>query len=161
LPNASLPQNEGGHAVYKLSLEDLAQYHKHFVVDYGVRIVGGCCGTTPEYLKAVVDAVSGVEPARREVKPAAAASSAYTSVPLDLEPKPLIVAEEMNTTTRVEHFRNLVRNQKYDDILTLAKKLVNEGSHMLDLCCAIVTIPATAEQLSLSAPTVAKALQHR
>jgi 5-methyltetrahydrofolate--homocysteine methyltransferase len=161
LPNASLPQNEGGHAVYKLSLEDLAQYHKHFVVDYGVRIVGGCCGTTPEHLKAVVDAVSGVEPARREVKPAAAASSAYTSVPLDLEPKPLIVAEEMNTTTRVEHFRNLVRNQKYDDILTLAKKLVNEGSHMLDLCCAIVTIPATAEQLSLSAPTVAKALQHR
>jgi 5-methyltetrahydrofolate--homocysteine methyltransferase len=67
-----------------------------------------------------------------------AASSAYTSVPLDLEPKPLIVAEEMNTTTRVEHFRNLVRGKKYDDILALAKKLVNDGSHMLDLCCAIV-----------------------
>jgi 5-methyltetrahydrofolate--homocysteine methyltransferase len=89
-------------------------------------------------LKAVVDAVGGVEPANREVKPVAAASSAYTSVPLDLDPKPLIVAEEMNTTTRVEHFRNLVRGQKYDDILTLAKKLVNDGSHMLDLCCAIV-----------------------
>ena len=59
-------------------------------------------------------------------------------VPLDLDPKPLIVAEEMNTTTRVEHFRNLVRGKKYDDILALAKKLVNEGSHMLDLCCAIV-----------------------
>ena len=85
-----------------------------------------------------VDAVAGVEPAKREVKPTAAASSAYTSVPLDLEPKPLVVAEEMNTTTRVEHFRNLVRGKKYDDILALAKKLVNEGSHMLDLCCAIV-----------------------
>src|SRR5262252_94739 len=59
-------------------------------------------------------------------------------VPLDLDPKPLIVAEEMNTTTRVEAFRNMVRGGKYDDILTLAKKLVNEGSHMLDLCCAIV-----------------------
>jgi len=89
-------------------------------------------------LKAVVDAVSGVEPAKREVKRVGAASSAYTSVPLDLEPKPLIVAEEMNTTTRVEHFRNLVRGKKYDDILALAKKLVNDGSHMLDLCCAIV-----------------------
>src|SRR5450631_3752301 len=138
LPNAGLPQNEGGYAVYKLTPAELAQYHKHFVQDYGVRVVGGCCGTTPEHLKAVVDAVSGIEPAKRDVKPIAAASSAYTSVPLDLEPKPLIVAEEMNTTTRVEHFKNLVRGKKYDDILALAKKLVNEGSHMLDLCCAIV-----------------------
>jgi 5-methyltetrahydrofolate--homocysteine methyltransferase len=138
LPNAGLPQNEGGRAVYKLKPEELASYHKHFVQDYGVRIVGGCCGTTPEHLKAVVNVVSGVEPAKREVKPVAAASSAYTSVPLDLDPKPLIVAEEMNTTTRVEHFRNLVRAQKYDDILALSKKLVNDGSHMLDLCCAIV-----------------------
>jgi 5-methyltetrahydrofolate--homocysteine methyltransferase len=138
LPNAGLPHNEGGHAVYKLTPEELAQYHKHFVQDYGVRIVGGCCGTTPEHLKAVVDAVSGVEPAKREMKPTAAASSAYTSVPFDLDPKPLVVAEEMNTTTRVEHFRNLVQGKKYDDILALAKKLVNEGSHMLDLCCAIV-----------------------
>src|SRR5579871_5948929 len=138
LPNAGLPQNVGGHAVYKLSPQELADYHKHFVQDYGVRIVGGCCGTTPEHLKAVVDAVSGVEPARREVKRVGAASSAYTSVPLDLEPKPLIVAEEMNTTTRVEHFRKLVQGKKYDEILALAKKLVNDGSHMLDLCCAIV-----------------------
>jgi 5-methyltetrahydrofolate--homocysteine methyltransferase len=138
LPNAGLPVNEGGHAVFKLTPQQLADYHKHFVQDYGVRIVGGCCGTTPEHLKAVVQAVSGVEPAKREVKPIAAASSAYTMVPLDLDPKPLIVAEEMNTTTRVEHFRNLVRGKKYDDILGLAKKLVNDGSHMLDLCCAIV-----------------------
>src|SRR5579863_5843839 len=138
LPNAGLPQNVGGHAVYKLSPQELADYHKHFVQDYGVRIVGGCCGTTPEHLKAVVDAVSGVEPARRDVKRTGSASSAYTTVPLDLEPKPLIVAEEMNTTTRVEHFRKLVQGKKYDDILALAKKLVNDGSHMLDLCCAIV-----------------------
>src|SRR5882724_1209688 len=138
LPNAGLPQNEGGHAVYKLSPAELAQYHKRFVTEYGVSIVGGCCGTTPEHLKSVVDAVSNLVPVRHDVKPTAAASSAYTSVPLDLDPKPLVVAEEMNTTTRVEHFRNLVRGKKYDDILAMAKKLVNEGSHMLDLCCAIV-----------------------
>src|SRR5438067_3536171 len=59
-------------------------------------------------------------------------------VPLDLDPKPLIVAEEMNTTTQRAQFRDLVRAQKYDDILALAKKLGSEGSHMLDLCCAIV-----------------------
>jgi len=138
LPNAGLPQNVGGRAVYLLKPEELAEYHKRFITEYGVRVVGGCCGTTPEHLKAVVDACANLEPARRDVKPNAAASSAYTSVPLDLDPKPLIVAEEMNTTTRVEHFRNLVRAGKYDDILTLAKRLVNEGSHMLDLCCAVV-----------------------
>ena len=138
LPNAGLPQNEGGHAVYKLTPQELAEYHKHFVHDYGVRVVGGCCGTTPEHLRAVVESVSGMEPAKREVTRVGTASSAYTSVPLDLEPKPLIVAEEMNTTTRVEHFRNLVRGRKYDEILALAKKLVSDGSHMLDLCCAIV-----------------------
>src|SRR5437016_9919720 len=76
LPNAGLPQNVGGHAVYKLSPEELAEYHKHFVQDYGVRIVGGCCGTTPEQLKAGVEAVSAVEPAKRNVKRAGAASSA-------------------------------------------------------------------------------------
>jgi len=48
-PNAGLPQNVGGHAVYKLAPKDLADFHKHFVKDYGVRIVGGCCGTTPEH----------------------------------------------------------------------------------------------------------------
>src|SRR4051812_25787425 len=138
LPNAGLPQNVGGKAVYGLSPAELAEFHTRFVGEYGVRIVGGCCGTTPEHLKAVVDAVSGVEPAKREPTITAAASSAYSMVPLDLDPKPLVVAEEMNTTTRVEGFRNLVRAKKYDDILALAKKLAAEGSHMLDLCCAIV-----------------------
>ncbi len=61
-PNAGLPQNVGGRAVYQLTPQELAEYHRHFVADYGVRIVGGCCGTTPEHLKAVVDAVRELEP---------------------------------------------------------------------------------------------------
>src|SRR5262245_27795892 len=138
LPNAGLPQNIGGKAHYKLSPEELAEYHKKFITEYGVRIVGGCCGTTPVHIKLLAETCANLQPARREISVTAAASSAYSMVPLDLEPKPLIVAEEMNTTTRVEAFRNMVRGGKYDDILTLAKKLVNEGSHMLDLCCAIV-----------------------
>jgi 5-methyltetrahydrofolate--homocysteine methyltransferase len=138
LPNAGLPQNVSGHAVYLLKPEEMGSYLKHFVEDYGVRIVGGCCGTTPEHLKAVVDAVSGITPAERKVLATSAASSAYTTVPLDLDPKPLIVAEEMNTTTRMDSFRNMVRASDYDGILTLAKKLVSDGSHMLDLCCAVV-----------------------
>jgi len=64
LPNAGLPENVGGHAVYKLTPDELAGYHARFISEYGVRIVGGCCGTTPEHLKAVVDRVANLEPVR-------------------------------------------------------------------------------------------------
>ena len=138
LPNAGLPENVGGNTVYRLGARELADYHKHFIVDYGVRIVGGCCGTTPEHIKAVVETCANLEPAKRDVKPVGAASSAFTMVPLDLDPKPLVVAEEMNTTTRKAEFRDLVRSGNYEEILSLAKRLVAEGSHMLDVCCAIV-----------------------
>jgi 5-methyltetrahydrofolate--homocysteine methyltransferase len=138
LPNAGLPQNEGGHAVYKLSPEEFGQHHKRFVLDYGVRVIGGCCGTSPEHIKAAVDACANLTPKPRNVKPTAAAASTYSSVPLDLDPKPLVVAEEMNTTTRKAEFRDLVRGGKFDDVLVLAKRLVNEGSHVLDLCTAVV-----------------------
>jgi len=138
LPNAGLPQNVGGHAVYKLTPEELAEYHHRFITEYGVRIVGGCCGTTPEHLKAVAERCAQLAPAARNVKPIAAAAGAYSSVPLDLDPKPLVVAEEMNTTTRMAKFRELVRNGNYDEILVMAKRLVAEGSHVLDLCTAIV-----------------------
>ena len=138
LPNAGLPQNVGGHAHYGLTPEELADWHKKFISEYGVRIVGGCCGTGPDHIRKVSEVCANLEPGKRELSVTPAAASAYSSVPLDLDPKPLIVAEEMNTTTRVEHFRNMVRGGKYDDILALAKKLVGEGSHMLDVCCAIV-----------------------
>jgi 5-methyltetrahydrofolate--homocysteine methyltransferase len=138
LPNAGLPQNEGGHAVYKLTPAELATFHRRFVSEYGARVVGGCCGTTPEHLRAVVEALKGVVPAQRAVNPQSVAASAFSSVPLEADAQPIVIAEEMNTTTRLEHFRNMVRAGDYDGILTLAKRLVAEGSQMLDLCCAIV-----------------------
>jgi 5-methyltetrahydrofolate--homocysteine methyltransferase len=124
--------------VYGLSPQELADYHARFITEYGVRIVGGCCGTTWRHIQAVADRCAHLQPADREVTVTPAASSAFSMVPLDLDPKPLIVAEELNTTTRLAHFRDLVRAGNYDDILALAKRLVNEGSHMLDLCTAIV-----------------------
>jgi 5-methyltetrahydrofolate--homocysteine methyltransferase len=138
LPNAGLPQNEGGHAVYKLTPAELATFHRRFVSEYGVQVVGGCCGTTPEHLKAVVEAVTNVTPAQRNAGPQSVAASAFSAVPLEVDGQPVVIAEEMNTTTRLEHFRNMVRAGDYDGILALAKRLVSEGSQMLDLCCAIV-----------------------
>jgi 5-methyltetrahydrofolate--homocysteine methyltransferase len=137
-PNAGLPQNEGGHAVYKLTPSELAAYHLRFVTEYGVQVVGGCCGTTPEHLRAVAEAVSHATPAPRNVVQQSVAASAFSAVPLEADAQPIVIAEEMNTTTRLEHFRNMVRAGDYDGILTLAKRLVSEGSQMLDLCCAIV-----------------------
>ena len=137
-PNAGLPQNEGGRAVYKLKPAELAAFHRRFISEYGVQLVGGCCGTTPEHLRAVAEAVSGLTPAVRELKPQSVAASAFSAQPLEADAQPIIIAEEMNTTTRLEHFRNMVRAQDYDGILALAKRLAGEGSQMLDLCCAIV-----------------------
>jgi 5-methyltetrahydrofolate--homocysteine methyltransferase len=138
LPNAGLPQNVGGHAVYALTPEELARYHKQFVSEYGVRIVGGCCGTTPEHLRAVVDAVTGLTPAETHPARQSVAASAFSALTLETDGQPVIVAEEMNTTTRSAVFRDMVRGGDYDGILALAKKLSAEGSQMLDLCCAIV-----------------------
>jgi 5-methyltetrahydrofolate--homocysteine methyltransferase len=137
-PNAGLPQNEGGHAVYKLTPSELASHLRRFVAEYGVQVVGGCCGTTPEHLRAVVEALKGVTPATRSVKPQSVAASAFSVVPLEADAQPIIIAEEMNTTTRRDVFRNMVRDGDYDGVLTLAKRLVEEGSQLLDLCCAIV-----------------------
>ncbi len=138
LPNAGLPQNEGGVAVYKLTPEELAAYHRRFVIEYGVQVVGGCCGTTPAHLRAVVEAVKDAKPARRDVKPQGVVASAFSAMPLEVDGQPVIVAEEMNTTTRVAHFRDMVRGGDYDGILAMAKRLASEGSQLLDLCCAIV-----------------------
>ena len=149
LPNAGLPQNVGGHAHYTLTPQELAQAHKQFVEEYGVRVVGGCCGTTPEHLRAVVEMLRNVQPAVTNAKPQSVAASAYSAVPLEVDGQPVIVAEEMNTTTRVEHFRDMVRGGDYDGILALAKRLSTEGSQMLDLCCAIVGEDESAYMCSI------------
>ncbi|HUS19999.1 MAG TPA: methionine synthase [Terriglobales bacterium] len=138
LPNAGLPQNEGGRAAYKLTPQELAEYQHRFVAEYGVNVVGGCCGTTPKHIEALAAAVKDLKPLPREGKPVGAAASAYTSIPLEIDGQPVVVAEEMNTTTQKKEFRELVQQKNYDEILALSKKLVNEGSHMLDLCTAIV-----------------------
>ena len=138
LPNAGLPHNEGGRAVYKLPPAELASWLRRFVTEYGVQIVGGCCGTTPEHLRAVAETVHGLTPAPRSVIQQSVAASAFSAVPLEADAQPIIIAEEMNTTTRLETFRSMVRAGDYDGILALAKRLAAEGSQLLDLCCAIV-----------------------
>src|SRR5256885_2898288 len=77
IPNAGIPENVGGHAVFKETPESLSKDLAHFARDLGVNIVGGCCGTTPAHLKAVVAAVSNFTPVRRDIPRTAASSSIF------------------------------------------------------------------------------------
>ncbi len=101
LPNAGMPENEDGHAVYKLSPDALADALAEFVSEYGVELVGGCCGTTPEHMRKVVERIRALGPPRRaRGRPAAELSSAMKAVPLAMEPRPLIVGERLNARAR-------------------------------------------------------------
>jgi len=137
LPNAGLPENVGGRAVYKLTPDQLASHLKDFVARYGANIVGGCCGTTPAHLKAVAEAVRSLAPlSRRPVCPPAA-SSLYIQVPFAQEPKPLIIGERTNANGS-KKFRDLLAKEDYEALTEIGKEEVNESAHMLDLCTAYV-----------------------
>jgi 5-methyltetrahydrofolate--homocysteine methyltransferase len=137
LPNAGLPENDGGKAVYKLTPEALAAHLKDFILRFGVNIVGGCCGTTPAHLAAVVQAVKGLTPAPRTVEQNPACSSLYLQVPLRQEPKPLIIGERTNANGS-KKFRDLLAKEDYEALTAMAKEEVNEGAHLIDLCTAYV-----------------------
>ena len=137
LPNAGLPENVGGRAHYRLSPKDLAEHLERFVKEFGVNIVGGCCGTTPEHLAEVARKVGGAAPRKREPKPVPSASCLYQSVPYLQEPAPLLVGERTNANGS-KKFRRLLEREDYDGIVAMARESVGEGSHFLDVCCAYV-----------------------
>jgi len=137
LPNAGLPENDQGRAVYKLTPTELASHLKDFVQRFGVNIVGGCCGTTPEHLAAVVETLKGVTPVRREVTRTPSASSLYIQVPLKQEPAPLIIGERTNANGS-RKFRDLLALDDYDALTAMGKDEVHEGAHMIDVCTAYV-----------------------
>jgi 5-methyltetrahydrofolate--homocysteine methyltransferase len=137
LPNAGLPENVGGKAVYKLTPAELASHLKDFVTRFGVNIVGGCCGTTPGHLIAVVEALKNVRPRARAPVCPPAYSSLYIQVPLTQEPKPLLIGERTNANGS-KQFRELLVAENYDAITEMAREESREGAHVLDLCTAYV-----------------------
>ncbi len=136
-PNAGLPSNIGGHAHYHLTPAELANYHRRFVREFNVAMVGGCCGTTPEHVAAVAEAVRGhVPPARPSSFPAQLASL-YNAVSLDQDSGPLLVGERTNSNGS-KKFRELLLAEQWDGIVELAREQVGEGAHVLDVCVAYV-----------------------
>ncbi len=137
IPNAGLPENVGGHAHYHLSPDDFAHYLHHFVKDLGVSVVGGCCGTRPDHLRALVNAVGTLSPKRRTVDFTPSASCLYSTSPLYVNPAPVIVGERANANGS-KKFRDLLQAEDYDSIVNIGKDQVKEGAHILDLCVAYV-----------------------
>ncbi len=133
LPNAGLPQLGKDGAHYPLTAAELASAHEQFTRDYGVSIVGGCCGTTPEHLRAVVEAVGGREIAPREPVEEAAVSSLYTSVPFRQDASYLSIGERTNANGS-KAFREAMLAQRWDDCVEIAKDMTREGAHLLDVC---------------------------
>ena len=137
LPNAGLPENVGGVAHYHLTPTELADFHERFVKEFGVSIVGGCCGTTPEHLKAVVDRVGKCVPKKRTPKHEPACSSLYGVSTYAQKPAPLLVGEQTNANGS-KKFKQLLEREDYDAIVGVAREAVKEGAHLVDLCVAYV-----------------------
>jgi len=132
IPNAGIPENVGGHAVFKETPDSLAKELQHFARDLGVNIVGGCCGTTPAHLKAVVEAVKDLPPLKREVQRTAASSSIFIQQPYRQDTSFLIVGERVNASGS-KKMRDLLNVEDWDGLVSLAREQEREGAHVLDV----------------------------
>lgn len=134
-PNAGLPENINGKLTYKLQPEEFASDVKYFAEELGANIVGGCCGTTPEYLKLVADNVKNIIPKIRNPKLEPAAASLYNAVPYDTTPKPLIIGERANANGS-KKFREYLLSNDMNGMLSVIKKQEQEQAHIIDVCVA-------------------------
>lgn len=137
MPNAGIPENVDGRACYHLSPEELVQWLSHFVKDLGVNIVGGCCGTTKEHIKKLVENLSHLKPAERNWNYQPSVSSNFINQPLRVDPAPVLVGERCNANGS-KQFREYLLKDDYDGMLQVAKDQIKEGAHMLDICVAYV-----------------------
>ena len=170
IPNAGLPLNTGtGDAVYPLEPEPMAQMLGEFVTEFGVRVVGGCCGTRPEHLAAIVARVgrdtsdlssqnsvvaSNVAHPTFNAVPGASrgsrvprASSAMRAMDFDQNPKPLLIGERVNAQGS-RKVKRLLFADDYEGISDVAREQVESGAHVLDVCVAVTERADEAEQMA-------------
>ena len=158
-PNAGLPVMERGAARYKLTPQELAAHHARFVEEHGAALVGGCCGTTPEHIEAIVNAVGGrshtadchwrkvrnlfpgfdfrVNPANQAGLKLVGCSSLYGFQPYEQDASYLVVGEKTNANGS-RAFRDMLAAENWEGLTELAREQEGEGSHVLDVCAAYV-----------------------
>jgi 5-methyltetrahydrofolate--homocysteine methyltransferase len=136
IPNAGLPINDGGRTLYPMQPEPLAATLAEFVDELGVNIVGGCCGTTPAHIAALVRAVGRRAPAPRPGRGGWFLSSAMTATAMKQEPRPLLIGERLNTQGS-RKIKRLALEDRTDEMIPVAREQVEGGAHALDVCMAL------------------------
>ncbi|MER5684705.1 methionine synthase [Streptomyces sp. NPDC002205] len=149
MPNAGLPVLGKDGAHYPLSPAELADAQETFVREYGLSLVGGCCGTTPEHLRQVVERVRGLSLAPREPRPEPGAASLYQSVPFRQDTSYLAIGERTNANGS-KKFREAMLEARWDDCVEMARDQIREGAHMLDLCVDYVGRDGVADMQELA-----------
>src|SRR3954453_12740978 len=159
IPNAGLPlQGPDGETIFPETPEQISKVLGEFVERFGVSIVGGCCGTTPDHIRALAERVDGKVPGERPEPGPPMVSSMMTATPLVQEPRPTLVGERVNSQGS-RKAKELLLADDYDGILQIAEDQVTGGAHVLDLCVALterqdedVQMSEVAKRVSLTQP---------
>ncbi|MFM9696423.1 methionine synthase [Streptomyces europaeiscabiei] len=149
MPNAGLPVLTKDGAHYPLTAPELADAQENFVRDYGLSLVGGCCGTTPEHLRQVVERVRDLTPGARDPRPEPGAASLYQTVPFRQDTAYMAIGERTNANGS-KKFREAMLEARWDDCVEMARDQIREGAHMLDLCVDYVGRDGVADMAELA-----------
>ncbi len=149
MPNAGLPVLTKDGAHFPLGPEGLADAQENFVRDYGLALIGGCCGTTPEHLRQVVERVHDLTPTERAPRPEPGAASLYQTVPFRQDTAYLAIGERTNANGS-KKFRTAMLEGRWDDCVEMAREQIREGAHMLDLCVDYVGRDGVADMEELA-----------
>ncbi|MGW6099205.1 methionine synthase [Streptomyces sp. NPDC055157] len=149
MPNAGLPVLTKDGAHFPLGPEGLADAQETFVREYGLSLVGGCCGTTPEHLRQVVERVRGAALVPRDPRPEPGAASLYQTVPFRQDTSYLAIGERTNANGS-KKFREAMLEARWDDCVEMARDQIREGAHMLDLCVDYVGRDGAADMEELA-----------
>ncbi|MFJ9681404.1 methionine synthase [Streptomyces sp. NPDC101194] len=149
MPNAGLPVLTKDGAHFPLGPEGLADAQETFVQEYGLSLVGGCCGTTPEHLRQLVERVRGSALTSRAPRPEPGAASLYQTVPFRQDTSYLAIGERTNANGS-KKFREAMLEARWDDCVEMARDQIREGAHMLDLCVDYVGRDGVADMEELA-----------
>ena len=149
LPNAGLPSVVDGRTHYDLTPAQLAEFHRHHVQDLGINVVGGCCGTTPEHLRQVVEAVRNITPLRRTPQQEPSVTSLYSPVTLKQDNSVLYIGERTNANGS-RAFRDAMLAGDWDTCTKMANEQIREGAHVLDVCVDYVGRDGTADMAEVA-----------
>ncbi|MEU6984362.1 methionine synthase [Streptomyces sp. NPDC046324] len=149
MPNAGLPVLGKNGAHYPLTPVELADAQETFVREYGLSLIGGCCGTTPEHLRQVVERVRDLTPGVRDPRPEPGAASLYQTVPFRQDTSYMAIGERTNANGS-KKFREAMLDARWDDCVEMARDQIREGAHMLDLCVDYVGRDGVADMEELA-----------